>query len=207
MTPAFVLLIIGLIYIVLFGGLSIIRREGLSVQFAFEAFCITILLSGLTYITKIDFSPILFLILLYLITMRTRLLVDMANSFARRENYSIATSLYSLALKLFPDPINRLMVFINQAVSRIKQGDLDGGIQIINNILTQKEMGYLGIKTEAACYYNLAIAYRRKGLEKQSLDYFDKVVQTWPVSVYGRKAMLELKKNKADAAHHMDHQS
>jgi tetratricopeptide (TPR) repeat protein len=196
LTLAFLLLLIGFLYLVLFGGLSYIKREGLSVQFAFEAGALTIIFSGLSFFFHIDIHPVLFMIFLYLVTMRIRLLVDLANTIAGQNHYQGAETIYRIALALFPDEINRLMVVVNQGVSEIRQGRLDEGMRIIHTVLERSGTGYLGIKTETACYYNLAIAYRRKGMEKQALEYFKKVVDTWPISIYGRKALAEVNRNK-----------
>ena len=65
--PYLVLLLIASVYILVFGGLSFIRREGLSAQFALEAVLLTVLLVGGSWLLKIQLNPFLFLILLSLL--------------------------------------------------------------------------------------------------------------------------------------------
>lgn len=76
-----ILLLEGLLFVVVFGALSLFRREGLSVQFAFEAIALA---AGLAAFTPLAVNPILFLIILYLATLRVRLLVDLGTLFAQR---------------------------------------------------------------------------------------------------------------------------
>lgn len=191
-----IILIIGLLFILFFGGLSYIRREGLSLQFAIEGLVITLIFSVLSWGIKWETNPVFFLALLYVITFRVRILVDFANYFDRRNQTNLSKKIYQLANKLIPDLINQLIIKINQAVSNIRQGRYDEGIQIINEILQNRTTGFMGIKTEAACYYNLAIAYKRKGLNKAAQEYFQKVIDTLPASIYSAKAMVEIRKEK-----------
>jgi hypothetical protein len=58
-----------------------------------------------------------FLLVVYLLTMRVRLIVDVGNLSAQRGSFSQADRLYALALRLWPDSAGRLVVQVNQGVS------------------------------------------------------------------------------------------
>jgi tetratricopeptide (TPR) repeat protein len=194
MSPSFFLLLLGFVYIVLFGALALLRREGLSLRFALESLVITLSLSAVPAFTGIELHPVLFLIILYLITMRSRLLVDLGNLFARRGQYSQATSIYNLALNLWPDASTRLIVQVNQGAALIQQNNLDEAIVLLSQVLQSVDQGRLGIKHEAACHYNLGVAYRAKKMTPQAMKEFRAVLDVWPVSEYGRRAQLALER-------------
>ena len=191
-----ILLLVGFSYIVLFGAVSLLRREGLSRRFAFEALIITLIVSGLTTLTGIQPHPVLFLILLYLLTMRVRLLVDLGNIFARRGQFELADKLYNLAASLWPDTTNRLILQVNQGTSLLQQKKLDEAIAIFNAILEQAGQGYLGVKYEAATHYNLGVAYLRKNMDARASIAFNAVIDTWPTSMYARRAEIALEKHR-----------
>lgn len=186
----------GLLFTALFGGLSWLRREGLSIQFAIEALLLTLIAGGLTALTSVLISPVLFLIILYLVTMRVRLLVDMGTLMAQRGQFKQADGLYALAMRLWPDSAGRLIVQVNQGVLRLQQGSNDPAIAIFKDALQKAGQGYLGLKYEAATHYNLAVAYRRKGLDAQATAEFNAVLDTWPVSEYARRAKAALEQGR-----------
>lgn len=191
-----ILLLVGFSYTVLFGAVSLLKREGLSRRFAFEALIITLLVSGLTTLTGVQPHPVLFLILLYLLTMRVRLLVDLGNIFARRGQFELADNLYNLAASLWPDATNRLILQVNQGTSLLQQKKLDEAITILNEVLEQAGQGYLGVKYEAAAHYNLGVAYLRKNMDARASIAFNAVIDTWPVSEYARRAEVALEKHR-----------
>ena len=78
MSNAVLLLLVGCAYVVLVGGLSLLRREGLSLRLAVEAALIILLAIGLVVVTGLVIHPVLFLLFLYVVTMRVRILVDQA---------------------------------------------------------------------------------------------------------------------------------
>lgn len=192
----FILLLVGFSYIVLFGAISLLKREGLSRRFAFEALIFTLILSGLTALAGVQTHPVLFLILLYLLTMRVRLLVDLGNIFARRGQFDVADKLYKLADRLWPDATNRLILKVNQGTSLLQQKKLDEAITIFNDILEQAEHGYLGVKYEAATHYNLGVAYLRKHMDARASIAFNAVIDTWPASEFARRAEVALEKHR-----------
>ena len=64
MNPHLLIVTIGLFYIVVFGGMSVLRREGLSAQFAFEVLGITGLVEAGALLTGTTVNPVLFLVLI-----------------------------------------------------------------------------------------------------------------------------------------------
>jgi tetratricopeptide (TPR) repeat protein len=164
------------------------RREGLSGQFAIESIAITLIFSALAAFTGLAVHPVLFLIILYLITMRVRLLVDLGNSFARRSSFETAEKIYSFASRLWPDRAARLIIEINQGTLCLQKGLLDEAIGVFKSILEETNQGHLGAKYESAAHYNLGQAYRRKNLEAQAIAEFNTVLDTWPASEYAHHA-------------------
>ena len=188
------ILLVGLLYVVLFGGLSILRREGLSNRFAVESIVVTLLFAGLALLFPQSINAILFLVVLYLVTMRVRLIVDLAIFFAKRHNFAMADRLYALAGNIWPDPAGKMIIAINQGVMEISRKNLDKAILIIRNVLAAKENSHLGIKHEAAAHYNLGVAYLKKEMPTQATNEFRTVLEIWPASIYARRAEAALNK-------------
>jgi hypothetical protein len=109
--------LIGLLYIVVFGVMALLRREGLSIRFAVEAVVLTAIVLILVWLTRIQMHPVLFLLLLYVVTLRVRILVDLANVFARRGNYVQAERIYNFASHVGPDQTNDLIIKVNHAIA------------------------------------------------------------------------------------------
>jgi len=196
MSLPILLLLVGFSYIVLFGAVSLLKREGLSRRFAIEGGIFTILVSALTALTGIQPHPIFFLILIYLITMRVRILVDLGTMLAQRGQFDHADKLYNLAARLWPDTTNSLILQVNQGTSLLQQKKLDEAIAIFINILEQAGHGYLGVKYEAATHYNLGVAYLRKNMDANASIAFNAVIDTWPASLYARRAEVALEKHR-----------
>jgi len=191
-----ILLIEGFSYIVLFGAVSLLKREGLSRRFAIEGAIFTLVVSGLTVLTGIQTHPVLFLILIYLLTMRVRILVDLGTILATRGQFGLADKLFQLAARLWPDATNRLILQVNQGTSLLQQKKLDEAIAIFKDILEQAKQGYLGVKYEAATHYNLGVAYLRKNMHAKASISFNAVIDTWPASLYARRAEVALEKHR-----------
>jgi len=156
----------------------------------------TLVVSGLTALKGIQTHPVLFLVLIYLLTMRVRILVDLGNIFAKRGQFEQADRLYQLAANLWPDTTNSLIIKVNQGTSLLQQKKLDEAITIFNDVLEQVEHGYLGVKYEAATHYNLGVAYLRKNMDARASIAFNTVIDTWPVSEYARRAEVALEKHR-----------
>jgi Tfp pilus assembly protein PilF len=190
------LIFVGFAYIVLFGGLSLLKREALSTQFAIEAIAITLVFSGLAAFAGISIHPVLFLFIVYLITMRVRLLADLGTLLAKRDRFSAAERLFQLATRLRPDETGRLMVRANQGVASIQRGDLDGAIATFKDILQSVKHSSSGSKLEAAAHYNLGVAYLRQNKEAQATVEFNLVVDSWPATEYARHASASLERHR-----------
>jgi tetratricopeptide (TPR) repeat protein len=192
--PYLLLLLIASLFVLMFGGLGWFRREGLSIQFALEAAGLTVLLVGGSWLLGTPMSPFLFLILLYLVTMRSRLIVDAANLLASRERYEPAYRLYHLGLAWWPDAASRLIVLVNLGAAQLRSGQLDAAIETLQSVLESENQPALGLKYEAACHYNLGYAYERKGEEARAVVEYNQAIDVMPASVYGRAAEAALKR-------------
>jgi tetratricopeptide (TPR) repeat protein len=185
--------LVGLLYILIFGGLSLLRREGLSNQFALEGLAITAAAALFSLAVGMPLNPILFLAIIYLVTMRVRLLVDVGNFLAGRGRRETALSIYEWALSLWPNRASRAVVLINRGVVELQQGRLEAAIASLEEALGAGEHGRLGLKYEAACRYNLGLAYGRSGRESEASREFNEVVSLFPTSIYARQAERALK--------------
>jgi tetratricopeptide (TPR) repeat protein len=196
MAPPLLLLLLGLLYVLIFGGLALLRREGSPTRFAVEAVIVTLIIAGLVAFASFSINPALFLVLLYLLTMRVRLLVDLGNLLGRRRDHAAADRVYRLALRLWPDETGRLIVCLNQGVLDLHRDQPDDAIATFRQVLEGAKSGYLGVKHESACHYNLAVAYQRKGLDVQATLEFNTVLDTWPASEYARYAAIALERRR-----------
>jgi tetratricopeptide (TPR) repeat protein len=194
--PTLILILTACLYILIFGGLSLLRREGLSVQFALEAVALTILLVGGSWLSGIQLSPFLLLIVLYLVTMRSRLTVDIANMLAQRKRYDPAFRLYRLALAWWPDASSRLVVLVNQGAAELHRGQIEAAIRAFESVLETEKQSRLGLKYEAACHYNLGYAYECKGEDAKAAAQYNEAMDAFPGSVYAKAAQSALKRRK-----------
>lgn len=194
MDPYLLLLLVACLFALVFGGLGWVRREGLSIQFALETAGLTALFLGGSWLLGIQLSPFLFLLILYAVTMRSRLIVDLANLFASRDRYDTAQQLYRLGLAWWPDAASRLIVLVNQGAAYLRSGQIDAAIQIFEGILTGEEKSRLGVKYEAACHYNLGYAYEKTGDQSEAVREYNETIEVLPGSVYAQAAEAALKR-------------
>ena len=192
MNPLLLTLLVGLLHVLTFGGLSLVRREGLSNQFALEGLAITAAAVFFFLATGISLSPILLLVIIYFVTMRARLLVDAGNFLAIKGRRATALSMYAWALRLWPNSASRAVVLINRGVVELKQGSLEAATGSLEEALKVREHGQLGLKYEAACRYNLGLAYGRSGRESKASRELNEVVDLFPSSVYALQARRAL---------------
>lgn len=194
--PYLILPLISLLFVLVFGGLSLLRHEGLSNQFALEVLIFTGLVLLLSWGLRVIINPIFFLILIYLISMRARLLVDLANPLSTRGKYQIAESLFHLALRLRPDAVTRSIVLINYGVTHLRRGKFKEAIEVLEEVLSAKPLGTLGPKYEVACRYNLGLAYLRAGEERKAVREFNEVIDLMPDSLHAVGARTALQKRQ-----------
>ena len=186
--------LIGLLYIVVFGVMALLRREGLSIRFAVEAVVLTAIVVILVWLTRIQIHPVLFLLLLYVITLRVRILVDLANVFARRGNFVQAERIYDLASHVGPDQTSDLIIKVNHAIMFLQKNQLNESISIFTEVLSQANQEYLGVKYEAAAHFNLGVAHLRNNNASMATVEFNAVLDTWPASLYARRAQEALER-------------
>jgi tetratricopeptide (TPR) repeat protein len=190
-------ILVGLFYILIIGVIAMLRREGLSAQLALEALAFVAVFVLIGWLTGVTIDPIILFVLLYLITMRARLLTDLANLAFRRWGYGAAQPWYRLALNLFPDRTARYVVLVNWGIARMESGNVEEAINTFESILASAdEGGGLGDKYEAACRYNLGVAYRRAERNTQAVLQFNRVTELFPASVYGQAAERALKRGR-----------
>ncbi len=196
MNPHLMIAFVGLSYTILFGGMSLLRREGLSNQFAFEVLGFTILVVVIALLTGTTVHPVLFLVAVYLISMRARLLVDVANLLSARGRQRDAITVLDWAMQLYPDRSTRLIIKVNMGIVQLRRQNPESAQTLLESVLEEAEGGGLGIKYEAACHYNLGLALQRQGKEAAAVHQFNETIGTFPSSIYSRAAEQALKRRR-----------
>jgi len=198
MNPHLLILIIGIFYILIFGGLSLLRREGLSTQFAIEVLALTGLVEAIALLLGTTIDPLMFLIFIYLITMRGRLLVDLANALSSRGRQRDAMKLLQWALRLLPDRSTRLVIQVNMGIVQLRRKNPASAQELFENVLEEYEKsGGLGVKYEAACRYNLGQALMQQNKEAEAVRQFNETMVIYPNSIYSKAAERVLEKRRA----------
>ena len=196
MDPHLLILLEATLFILIFGGLPVLRREGLSLQLAAEVLILTILSIGTSLLTGFRPDPILFLILLYVIVMRCRVLIDLGNLLSSRGRHQAALSVYRLALRLGPDVPVRCIALISYSGVLVRIGALEEAVRILEGVLEKAGEG-LHPKHESACHYNLGVAYLRLGKESRAVREFNETIDAWPLSPYAQYAKVALEKRRS----------
>jgi len=202
MNPDLLTLLAAFLFILVFGGLPVLRKEEPSLQLVVEVLIITGLSIGAALLTGHSLDPILFLIFLYLIIMRCRLLVDLGNLLTSRGRHQQALSVYRLSMQLAPDFPARLLALISYSAVLVRIGALQEAIRILEEIL-EKWSERLHPREESACHYNLGVAYMRMGKESRAVREFNETIDAWPASPYAEhaKAALERRRSKGKSKH------
>ena len=194
--PSLLILLIGLLYLLGFGALSFMRRQGLSARFAIEGLIVTLVGAALT-VASVPVHPVLFLIVVYLVTMRVRLLVDLGNWLTSRGRYGQALDLYQFALRLGPDAVSRQITLVNRGVTQLRMQEPEAAYRALTEALADEQVRP-GAKYLAAGYYNLGLACRRTGREAEAVRHFNEAIDALPTSIYAHGAKQALKKGKGD---------
>jgi len=197
MDPYLLAVLVGLLYALMFGALSLVRGEGLSTQFALEVVALTGLgwLSG--RLTGQPVNPVLLLAVLYLVTMRTRLLVDLANALGQRGHLDWALRINALGDRLWPDAASHYIALINRGVLYLRQGAPEQAAKTLEGVLNAGLPARMGAKYEAACRYNLGVAWERLGRELEAVRQYNEVIELFPGSLYARGALYALQRRAA----------
>jgi len=191
MHPSLLILLIGLLYLLGFGVLSFMRRQGLSARFAVEGLTVTAVCAALAFLV-VPLHPLIFLIIMYLTTMRVRLLVDLANWFTSREQYRQALDIYQFALRLGPDTVSQQIVLINRGVTQLRMQNPEAARLTLQEALGDEDLRP-GAKYLSAGYYNLGLACRRTGREAEANRRFNEAIDALPSSIYAQAARQALK--------------
>jgi tetratricopeptide (TPR) repeat protein len=141
-------------------------------------------------------NPILFLLIIYLVTMRVRLLVDLGNFFSARGRYERALALFDLALRLGPDLASRQIVLINRGVTQLRMGQPEAAYFTLKAILLAEEVK-AAARYLAAGYYNMGVACLRTGRKQEASRHFRQAIEILPGSIYAHAAVEALKRENA----------
>ena len=196
MDPYLTIVILGIFYILIFGAMALLRREGLSSQFALEGLGFTAIVAGGSWLLNIPVNPIAFLAVIYLLTIRVRLLVDIANVLSNRGRQRDAMKLLQFALRLYPDRSARMVTMVNMGIVQYRRKNPESARELFEMVLTESEHGGLGVKYEAACRYNLGLTLLKLGQEAQAAHQFNEVTIIYPNSIYSKAADQALEKRR-----------
>lgn len=184
----------GLLFILVFGGLAAVRGQRLSLQFALEGLALTAIVAALIFFAGIAVNPIFFLTVIYLITMRTRWLVDLGNFLSRRRQHSAGLAAFSLAQRLWPDAMGRMLARIGTGVAHLNAGDPESAIAVLRETLGEMPEG-IQTRYEAGSRYNLGLAYRRAGRETEANLEFRRVLAVDQNSLFAIGARAALRQS------------
>jgi tetratricopeptide (TPR) repeat protein len=196
MHPSLIILFVGLLYMLGFRALSYLRRQGMSARFLIEGGVVTAAGALLT-LASVPLHPAFFLVLIYLVTMRVRLLVDVGNWLTSRGRYEQALDVFRFAPRLGADAISRQIALINRGVTELRMQAPEAAYRTLEEALANETVEP-GAKYLAAGYYNLGLACRRTGREAQAVRHFNEAIDVLPSSIYAHAARQALKKRKGD---------
>lgn len=189
-----VLLLEALLFGLCFGALSWLRGEGLPKRLVLEVMVVTATLLGLSLALGRPIHPILFLVIVYLVTMRCRLLVDLANWLTRRGKHETALKVLAVAGRVAGDEASRSLVRLNTGVVWIRQRRFDEAVGQLSDLLATLRRVPCGPNNEAACRYNLAVANLKAGRQREAMDLFQSVVDLRPNSLFARASGAALER-------------
>lgn len=189
--PSLLIVLVGFLYVLGFNGLSYLRHQNFSIRFILEGLFLTGVGAALALVAP--FPPLLFLLPLYLITMRVRILIDLGNSVAGRGHPEQALRFYDLALRLGADLFSQRVAQINRGAALLQTGQPEEAYQVLRSIVTDPGVR-LGARYQAAACYNLGLVCRRTGREAEAIQRFNEAIEALPGSIYAYGARQALKK-------------
>jgi tetratricopeptide (TPR) repeat protein len=192
LNPALQLLAVGLSFVAIFGVLAWLRREGLSARFAIEGLAITAAATGLALAGFFPSNPILLLVILYLVTMRVRLLTDLARLLRNTVAPARLLPLYNLALRLGPDAASRVIVQIDHGATLLRAGRPEDAVAALEEALARRPVKYFNPRYEAVCRYNLGLAFQQLGEIGRAAAELNAVIELLPGSLYAQMAQKAL---------------
>ncbi len=188
MNLVLILLAVGLCYVAIFGGLAWLRREGLSLQFALEGLGITAIFVLLALSGALVPHPVLLLVVLYLLTMRVRLLVDLARMLRNAIAPARLLRFYEVALRLWPDASGYVIAQIDRGATLLRAGRPQEAAEALESALARRPTRHFNPRYEAVCRYNLGLAYQRLGKRDQAIVHFNRVIEDLPGTIYAHLA-------------------
>lgn len=192
MNPFQLILFTGGLYVLGFSVLTILRRQRVPIQFAIEGLIITAIGAVIAAnVSPVD--PFIFLIIIYLATMRVRLLVDLGNWLTSKQKFDQSLALFSLALQLKPDKTSSQIVYINRGVTFLHMQRPEEAYITLKEALSDITLRP-GAKHLSAGFYNLGLACRRTGREDEAIQHFNEAINELPNSIYAFGAKQALKK-------------
>ncbi len=193
MSSSYLIPLAGLLYTAVFTAMAALRREGFSPAFVVQSLLITAVLSVVNLLGGGRLAPLPFLLALYLLTMRVRIVLDVGSMVASRGKLAAAERIYDAAMQLLPSALERCLVAINKGVCRLQGGDPAAAASLISDVIAGGDARTLGVKYQSAARFNLGVAYRKQGRDADAKAEFQRVVELWPVSEYARRAGAALK--------------
>jgi len=191
-------LLVGALFLGAFTGLSVFRRQKPSVRFLVEGGALTAAGVALCFLARPP-HPILFLAVLYLATMRVRLLVDLSNMLANRGSFRAALGAIGFALRLGPDPASRQVALINRGVTQLRMGEPQAAYFTLKGVLLEEEV-QPAARYQAAGFYNLGVACERSGRPQEAERCYRRAIEAMPSSIYALgvdKALKRVAERKA----------
>ena len=185
-------LLIGALFMATFTGLTALRRQKPSIRFLVEGGILTVAAIALCLIGRPP-HPILFLVILYLATMRVRLLVDLSNVLTGRKRFPAALAMQSIALRLGPDPASRQVALISRGVTQLRMGDPQAAYFTLKGIMLEEKVK-LAVRERAAGFYNLGVACERTARPQEAERCFRQTIEAMPGSIYALGADKALKR-------------
>ncbi len=149
-------------YILGFGVLSFMRRQGFSTRFAIERLIVATI-GALLPLTSVPVNPVIFLIVIYLTTMRVRLQVDLVTGLLPGDGIarpSISTG-SPCAWGLTSSAARSCS---SRGVTQLRMQEPEAAYLTLEDALADKELRP-GAKYLAAGCYNLGLACRRTDRE------------------------------------------
>ncbi len=186
------ILLVGTLFLAAFTGLSVLRRQKPAARLWIEGGILTAAAVGLCFLYRPP-NPILFLALLYLATMRVRLLVDLANLLAGRKRFRTAMRTLDFALRLAPDPASRQIALINRGVTQLRMGEPQAAYFTLHGVLLEESLKPAA-RYQAAGFYNLGVACERTGRLQEAERCFRTAIEVMPGSLYAIGADKALKR-------------